>query len=1850
LYLSHDLPDMEKIESIYVFIWQWINQSPKSQEHFDDITNPINVRNVVLNEIWGLLQRDQFEELFKEIDHNVVRKCWNSLVSAGWVDKDGKMLVHRLNVTENNLKKVLSEEINDGLLKKILFFFCQQKSRFEMIRIPISFENFVLLHLDRWITSALRALMMENERQYIVDAVVSPLSRHADPSPLILDLQTGSDLPNSQWDESLHQFLQLKHGCKLSLQSLKSVFISNVSFLKLYENLYGMSGTLGSPQEQEGFKKIHNVDFLKVPTFKPKLFSEIEPISGDNQEELFAKICSQTKEIAKSRAVLVICETVKDVNEYFDELASDKSMNVIALRREADALNSNLGEQKVGQIIIATNLAGRGMDFKLSNEVKAAGGLHVIVTELPSNIRIEEQALGRAARSGDQGSGQVCINLEGSKSSIFEMKQERNKREIKRLEKVEQYYKNFITIEEKFFEKFNTQYSHITESSEELKHFKKSFLNNWSFWLDENGAKIENKIESKTKRQNQNELMESLDKFMEINDHNNIDWQSSSIHKTSKINYAIHDSEKPNLKILSQVASVDPEHNVIARYYKFFAQNKNTTRTTNYAYDKVYQTFSELKNIVKNLETQKDQRFLQTEMLKPFVEKSKNKLMQLKGLSDQEINFDQLDNVVIDSINNILGQPIYPETFDSVLLGKQNLCQELYDELLRLGVLNPPKMSQNISAEKCEEIAKRSMTSPLKLIAFVSNYFGQNINIKNFGDQIKQNISVPSREDFWEILKSQKILNSEKDFFIFNKIKLLEVDPSLAEYLESESMKDSQVKLQSSELFLYDIKEANDDTVQLTFNAKSLQNIFDSVKFENLKTSGCLSVNKSGTFNANKVESCKFKKFDLLTLDDFEIVKIHKSAAEDILTSLLKSNVLKKLANFQYKLKKPIKDFDWINLEQNSVYLTAVQDLLKHCFPYQLALQKLQSDVKDRSTDVIIHLPSNTHLNILSDFVHFIEPATVDWTKSRGVKNMLNFSNIVSSSNIKSLQNASVVKNSSSDLESFLLDRKNIKKVIKRNISLELEICDFDIKSPNSETSEFRNIESTVKLKLQNIKILSDKSEEVAEVLESLVSTWFNKSLEEPKFVLKPIDDFVPELLYSEELKVYKNSGLTMVFAVVEGKKPKKMSIFSFIAVIFIGLAQIFIGCLITILSLGSMTHVGNALISEGIGDLVYAAISYASGNFSWAEYGKYKAISLAISVVTCGVGAYLSRAKHAVGFGFKFAGNSLSVSGKEIAKMSGMELIKAVGVKPILKELAKSVMKNIVKAGVMAGISYGVDKVLEKYLEGLINQLASLFIVNIDDELNKSGIETVLMSLYNILGKDKLIAELTSVVNKNIEDKKEYKQKRIQAMDIIDRLIQTIGQNLSQGIGNKIKTGLVLLSVSNKAVVLAELVTYVRSIINQIKSDLEKIKNKNRNQKPKNEQTTWDKLQPKVTEVIKPPIEEDVASIINQQLVTPLLTLLGNKLAASAAQAGKIVYHQTVRTVHNFEYRKYSKTLKQLNNAGEKLNVKQITSKEKHEKKLMSLMKKTKDPKLMAVLVRENTQMNMIGVEAAALVIPDFLLSQGYNVDKFQLKINQDNGDVYVFGKPGGIQIELDLVDNHFVNTSKGIKGNDCLFDALKDQIPQLKSITPNEFRNKLANRIMNDPAVMKNVEIGWHNNTMDRNAYGGFVKTNDPDAKKFLQGRNKHVTVGLYSQLIRTTQFGGTGRLPTPLEINHCPPKSSIPRQGDPQGRNLLAHVMLRSDHRRLQSTINPVYREKLTNLVSQGNWFAALKIEFKDILNVAKKSRAKTDYRTSLSQLAKEHQKAGNINAKQYKSLKTTYKLPSSYIDDQNKRISI
>lgn len=254
-------------------------------------------------------------------------------------------------------------------------------------------------HLDTWLANAIHALHLKVNEQYVVDQDRSHKNPDLNPLVTIIDADTGTDQSHSQWDGALHQFLQLKELCQISIQSLKAVFVSNVSYIQLYSLLIGLTGTLGSEPERSFLQRMYKSEYLTVPTAFPKQFTNQQAQILTDESSWLSAITNESSIILKkNRSMIIFCSSIRQVQTVYDLLKreffhGDKIGQLHCYARDYEIFGFETQDLLPGHIIVATNLAGRGTDIRINEQLSKNGGLHVCLTYLPDNVRIEEQVL-----------------------------------------------------------------------------------------------------------------------------------------------------------------------------------------------------------------------------------------------------------------------------------------------------------------------------------------------------------------------------------------------------------------------------------------------------------------------------------------------------------------------------------------------------------------------------------------------------------------------------------------------------------------------------------------------------------------------------------------------------------------------------------------------------------------------------------------------------------------------------------------------------------------------------------------------------------------------------------------------------------------------------------------------------------------------------------------------------------------------------------------------------------------------------------------------------------------------------------------------------------------------------------------------------------------------------------------------------------------------------------------------------------------------------------------------------------------------------------------------------------------
>ena len=261
-------------------------------------------------------------------------------------------------------------------------------------------NNTSLVH---FISQALKAnYSMKKDVDYVVN----------DGKIVIVDSFTGRLMQGRQYSDGLHQAIEAKEGVEIQEETKTLATITFQNLFRMYKKLSGMTGT--AKTEEEEFRDIYNMYVICIPTNKPVIRKDYGDLLFATKEGKYKAIVEEIKERhQKGQPVLVGTVAVETSELLSEKLKKAKIphevLNAKNHAREAEII-AKAGEK--GAVTIATNMAGRGTDIKLTDEVKELGGLCVIGTERHESRRIDNQLRGRSGRQGDPGFSQFCVSFE----------------------------------------------------------------------------------------------------------------------------------------------------------------------------------------------------------------------------------------------------------------------------------------------------------------------------------------------------------------------------------------------------------------------------------------------------------------------------------------------------------------------------------------------------------------------------------------------------------------------------------------------------------------------------------------------------------------------------------------------------------------------------------------------------------------------------------------------------------------------------------------------------------------------------------------------------------------------------------------------------------------------------------------------------------------------------------------------------------------------------------------------------------------------------------------------------------------------------------------------------------------------------------------------------------------------------------------------------------------------------------------------------------------------------------------------------------------------------------------------
>ena len=236
---------------------------------------------------------------------------------------------------------------------------------------------------------------------------------------VIVDEFTGRLSEGRRYSEGLHQALEAKERVQIKEETQTLADITFQNYFRMYDKLAGMTGT--AQTEATEFAQIYKLDVVSIPTNVPVIREDLNDLIYKTEKEKFAAAIEQIKALnAKGQPVLVGTASIEKSEALHELLKREKIAHTVLNAKnhaQEGEIIKHAGEK--GAVTIATNMAGRGVDIKVSDEIKAIGGLYIIGTERHENRRIDNQLRGRSGRQGDPGASQFYLSLEDNLLRIF---------------------------------------------------------------------------------------------------------------------------------------------------------------------------------------------------------------------------------------------------------------------------------------------------------------------------------------------------------------------------------------------------------------------------------------------------------------------------------------------------------------------------------------------------------------------------------------------------------------------------------------------------------------------------------------------------------------------------------------------------------------------------------------------------------------------------------------------------------------------------------------------------------------------------------------------------------------------------------------------------------------------------------------------------------------------------------------------------------------------------------------------------------------------------------------------------------------------------------------------------------------------------------------------------------------------------------------------------------------------------------------------------------------------------------------------------------------------------------------
>ncbi len=260
------------------------------------------------------------------------------------------------------------------------------------------------------VTQLLKAYtLFEKDVEYVID----------DNKIKIVDEQTGRIMEGRRYSDGLHQAIEAKEGVKVEAATQTFATITLQNYFRMYQKLAGMTGT--AETEAGELWDIYKLDVVTIPTNRPVARIDMNDRVYKTKKEKYAAVIDEIESLRKQGRPVLVGTTSVEISELLKRMLDMRKIPCQVLNAKLHQKEAEVVAQagRTGTVTIATNMAGRGTDIKLSDEVKAAGGLAIIGTERHESRRVDRQLRGRSGRQGDPGSSVFYVSFEDQLMRLF---------------------------------------------------------------------------------------------------------------------------------------------------------------------------------------------------------------------------------------------------------------------------------------------------------------------------------------------------------------------------------------------------------------------------------------------------------------------------------------------------------------------------------------------------------------------------------------------------------------------------------------------------------------------------------------------------------------------------------------------------------------------------------------------------------------------------------------------------------------------------------------------------------------------------------------------------------------------------------------------------------------------------------------------------------------------------------------------------------------------------------------------------------------------------------------------------------------------------------------------------------------------------------------------------------------------------------------------------------------------------------------------------------------------------------------------------------------------------------------